>query len=137
MIFFLSPCNIVILGFENNIMEESKRQRQVGRLIQEELSAIFLKEGLNMIQGGMVSISKVYVTPDLLEARVYLSFFKINDPEATLEIFKDKTGELRGILGNKLRHQLRRIPELQFIMDDTLDRVFRMEEIFKQIKEKK
>jgi len=117
-------------------MEESKRQRQVARLIQEEMSAILLKEGLNMVQGGMVSVSKVNVTPDLLEARIFLSFFKIKNPQALLEIFKEKTGELRGILGNKLRHQLRRIPQLQFIIDDTLDHVFRMEEIFKQIKEK-
>ncbi len=114
-------------------MEESKRQKQVARLIQEEMNMIFQKESLTMVQGGMVSISKVQVTPDLLEARIYLSFFKIADPVALLHIITDKTGELRGQLGNKLRHQLRRIPELQFFQDDTLDYVFKMEELFKQI----
>lgn len=115
-------------------MEESKRQKQVAKLIQEELTLIFQKENLSIIQGGMVSIAKVFVTPDLLEARIYLSFFKIEQPQSLLEIFKEKTAEFRGLLGNKMRHQLRRIPELQFFLDDTLDHVFRMEELFKQIK---
>lgn len=115
-------------------MEESKRQKQVAKLIQEEMTAIFQKEGLSIIQGGMVSIAKVTVTPDLLEARVYLSFFKIEQPESLLAVFKDKLPEFRGQLGNKLRHQLRRIPELQFYVDDTLDHVFKMEELFRKIK---
>jgi ribosome-binding factor A len=114
-------------------MEESKRQKQVAKAIQEELTLIFQKENLSIIQGGMVSIAKVMVTPDLLEARIYLSFFKIEDPKVLLELFKEKTAEFRGLLGNKMRHQLRRIPELQFFLDDTLDHVFRMEELFKQI----
>jgi ribosome-binding factor A len=115
-------------------MEESKRQRQVAKLIQEEMNTIFQKEGLTMMQGGMVSISKVQVTPDLLEARIYLSFFKVANIDNCLQIFKEKSGELRGQLGNKLRHQLRRIPEIQFFNDDTLDYVFKMEALFKQLK---
>jgi ribosome-binding factor A len=115
-------------------MEESKRQKQVARLIQEEMTTIFQKEGLSIIQGGMVSISKVVVTPDLLEARIHLSFFKINDPAEMLKAIKEKTGELRGALGNKLRNQLRRIPELQFYEDDTLDHVSKIEELLNKIK---
>lgn len=118
-------------------MQESKRQRQVAQLIEEEMAAIFQKEGINIIKGGMVSISKVNVTPDLLEARIYLSFFKIEHPDVLLEEIKAKTSQLRGALGNKLRHQLRRIPELQFFLDDTLDYVFKMEEIFKKLNEER
>lgn len=114
-------------------MQESKRQRQVAQLIEEEITSIFQKEGINIIKGGMVSIAKVNVTPDLLEARIYLSFFKIEKPDILLEEIKQKTREFRGALGNKLRHQLRRIPELQFFLDDTLDYVFKMEELFKNL----
>src|SRR5690606_36624687 len=114
-------------------MQESKRQRQVAQLIQEEMNTIFQKEGISMVKGGMVSISKVTVTPDLLEARIYLSLFKIEHPDILLEEIKARASQLRGMLGNKLRHQLRRIPELQFFLDDTLDYVFKMEELFKQI----
>ena len=115
-------------------MEESKRQKQIARLIQEEMTLIFQKEGLNMIQGGMVSISKILVTPDLLEARIHLSFFKIADVQAVMALIKEKMGELRGALGNKLRHQLRRIPELQFFEDDTLDHVSKIEDLLNKIK---
>ncbi len=116
-------------------MEESKRQKQVGKQILEELSDIFQREGVNIIEGGMVSISKVAVTPDLLEARVYLSLFQIKDPAALMQQIKDRTWEFRKMLGARLKNQLRRVPELQFFNDDTLDYVFKMEEIFKKIKE--
>lgn len=115
-------------------MEESKRQKQIARLIQEEMTAIFQKEGLSMVQGGMVSISKVMVTPDLLEARIHLSFFKIEDHKTLLQLFQEKTGELRGALGSKLRHQLRRIPELQFFEDDTLEHASKIEELLNKIR---
>ena len=116
-------------------MEESKRQKQVGKQIMEELSAVFQKEGLNIIDGGMVSISKVSVTPDLLEARVYLSLFQIKKPAELMHQIKERTWELRKELGARLKNQLRRVPELQFFNDDTLDYVFKMEEIFKKIHE--
>lgn len=115
-------------------MEESKRQKQVARLIQEEMTPIFQKEGLNMVQGGMVSIAKVTVTPDLLEARIYLSFFKVPDAKVVMAVIKEKMGELRGALGNKLRHQLRRIPELQFFEDDTLEHVSKIEDLLNKIR---
>src|ERR1043165_879467 len=116
-------------------MEESKRQKQVGQLIQEEMSNIFLREGINVINGGMVSISKVSVTPDLLEARIYLSLFQIKDESALMKDIRERTGEWRNLLGQRVKHQLRRVPELQFFVDDTLDYVFKMEELFKKIKD--
>ncbi len=118
-------------------MEENKRQKQVGQLIAEEMSDIFQRHGINIIDGGMVSISKVMVTPDLLEARVYLSFFKINDQRALLEHIKERTGEWRKLLGLKVRNQLRRVPELTFYNDDTLDHVAKMDELFKKIEEER
>lgn len=114
-------------------MQESKRQKQVGKLILEEMSDIFQREGINIINGGMVSISGVSVTPDLLEARIYLSLFQVQDPEELLQDIKAKTGELRNQLGRRVRNQLRRVPELKFFKDDTLDHVFKMEELFKEI----
>lgn len=118
-------------------MEESKRQKQVGKLILEEMSDIFQREGINIIDGGMVSISKVAVTPDLLEARIYLSFFQIKNPAELLHDIKERTGEWRKLLGNRVKNQLRRIPELQFFTDETLDYVFKMEELFKKINDER
>jgi ribosome-binding factor A len=116
-------------------MEESKRQKQIGQLIMEELSDIFRREGFSMVDGGMVSVSKVMVTPDLLEARVYLSLFQIKDTESLMQTFREKTSEFRKLLGMRVKNQLRRVPELVFYLDDTLDYVFKMEELFKKIEE--
>ena len=118
-------------------MQEGKRQKQIGGLIQEELNKIFQRFGLNMIDGGMVSISSVKITPDLLEARVYLSFFQVADAQEALKKIQEKAGEIKRELGNRVRQQLRRIPEVKYFRDDTLDHVFRMEEIFKKISEEK
>jgi ribosome-binding factor A len=116
-------------------MQEGKRQKQIGGLLQEELSTLFQRLGLNMIDGGMVSISSVKITPDLLEARVYLSFFQVTDAAQTMKKIEDRAWEVKRELSARLKQQLRRIPVLKFFHDDTLDQVFKMEEIFKQIKE--
>jgi len=118
-------------------MEENKRQKQVGKLVMEELSDIFQKEGMNIVDGGMVSISKVSITPDLLEARVYLSFFQVKEPSALLHKIKERSWEWRKLLGQRIKNQLRRVPELQYFSDDTLDHVFKMDEIFKKIKQER
>lgn len=114
-------------------MTESKRQKQVAGLIQEEMNGIFQHLGLTMIDGGMVSISAVKVTPDLLEARIYLSFFRVNDNNAALKKIEDRAWEIKQHLSEKVKHQLRRIPVIQYFIDDTLDYVFKMEELFKKI----
>lgn len=116
-------------------MQEGKRQKQIGGLLQEELSNIFQRLGLNMIDGGMLSISSVKLTPDLLEARVYLSFFQVADARQTMKKIEDRAWEIKRELSARVKQQLRRIPELKFFQDDTLDHVFKMEEIFKQIKQ--
>jgi ribosome-binding factor A len=115
-------------------MTEGKRQKQVATVITHELNDIFLRMGLNMGDGGMISISSVKITPDLFEARVYLSFFKVKDNDAMLTRIQDKTKEIRKELGNSVRHQLRSIPQITFYIDDTLDYVFRMEELLDKIK---
>ena len=115
-------------------MQEGKRQKQVGSLLQEEMSGIFQRLGLNMVDGGMVSISNVKITPDLLEARIYLSLFQVKDAKAAMQKIEDKKWEIKKELAERVKHQLRRMPELKFFQDDTLDHVFRMEELFKQIK---
>ncbi len=118
-------------------MEESKRQKQVAGVIQEEMNDIFLRMGLNMSSGAMVSIAADKVTPDLLEARVYLSLFQVKDAEAVIAKIEERKGELRRQLGERVKQQLRRVPELRFFKDDTLDHVFKMEEIFKKINEER
>ena len=74
-------------------MEEGKRQRQVAGALQEQFNDIFRRLNLSMIDGGMVSIASVKVTPDLLEARVYLSLFQVKDPVAVMKKLNLKHGK--------------------------------------------
>lgn len=118
-------------------MEEGKRQKQVAGVIHEELTVIFTKLSLNIVDGGLVSIANVKITPDLLEARIYLSVFQAQDKNAVLKKIEDSAPEIKRELAARVKHQLRRIPEIKYFMDDTLDHVFKMEELFKKIEEEK
>lgn len=117
-------------------MQQSKRQLQVASMLAENLNDIFRRLGINMLQGGMVSISKVQVTPDLLEARVYLSFFKVQNLEAAQKTIGDKQFEIKRELALRIKTQVRRIPVMHYFVDDTLDYVFKMEELLKEVKTK-
>ena len=114
-------------------MQESKRQKQVGALLLQELSDIFRRMGLGMMDGGLISITGVKLTPDLLEARVYLSLFKVKDQPAAMKKIEETGWEIKRELAARVKNQLRRIPLLQYFLDDTQEHASKMEEIFKQI----
>lgn len=116
-------------------MQEGKRQKQVAGLLNEELNGIFQRLGLTMMDGGMISIAAVKVTPDLLEARIYLSLFQVKDPKSTLQKIEERSWEIKRDLTGRVAKQLRRMPELKFFQDDTLDHVFKMDELFRKIQD--
>jgi ribosome-binding factor A len=116
-------------------MEEGKRQKQVASLLQQELSSIFQRLGFNMIDGGMVTISSVKITPDLFEARIYLSLFQVKDANATMKKIEERSWEIKKELVSRVKHQLRSMPQLQFLHDTSLDYVDKMEQILKKIKD--
>src|SRR4249919_434303 len=118
-------------------MKEGKRQKQVSALLLEEINKIFQKLGLNMMLGGMVSISSVKITPDLFEARVYLSFYQVSNPKEALKLIEDRAWEIKKDLVSSIRNQLRTMPQLTFYIDDTLEYVDKMEILFREINENK
>jgi len=79
--------------------------------------------------GTLVTVTKVNVTKDMSIARVYLSLFNSPDKEQLIEYIRNKTKEIRRILGNRTRNQLRRIPELEFYEDDSLDYIENIEKL--------
>jgi ribosome-binding factor A len=115
-------------------MQEGKRQKQVGGLLHQELSSIFQKLGLSIVDGGMVSISSVKITPDLFEARVFISMFNTKDASAIMKKIEDRSWEIKKELVSRVKHQLRSMPQLSFFMDDTLEYVDKMEALFKNLK---
>lgn len=118
-------------------MKEGKRQKQVASVFQAELNDIFMKLGLTMFDGGMVSIADVKVTPDLLEARVYLSLFQVENPALAMKHIEERAWEIKKLLGEKIKSQVRRMPVMHYYLDDTLEHVFKMEALFKQINDEK
>ena len=115
-------------------MLEGKRQKQVAAVLEKELNDIFQRLGLSMIHGGMISIASVKITPDLFDARVYISFFKVADPVTALKTIEERSWEIKKALTARVRHQLRSMPQLSFYIDDTLDYVDKIEQLFKDIK---
>ena len=118
-------------------MKEGKRQKQVSALLLEEVNKIFQKLGLNMIQGGMVSISSVKITPDLFEARIYLSFYQVAKPQEALKLIEDRAWEIKRELVSSIRNQLRSMPQITYYIDDSLEFVDKMDALFREINESK
>lgn len=100
------------------------------------MSEIVQKDLTNILDGAMVTISGVRVTPDLYTARVYVSIYNHKNPDAVLDSLDKNNKMIRGLLGNKIRNKVRSIPQLEFFKDDTLEDVQNLERIFGEIKKK-
>ena len=105
---------------------ESKRQQQVARLIQEELSAIFQKDAKHLFGNSFITITTVRITPDLSIARIYLSFLLTENKDEAVADIQDKTKTIRQLLAQRIKNDVRIIPELHFYLDDTSDYVAKM-----------
>jgi ribosome-binding factor A len=112
---------------------ESKRQQKVGRQIQKDLGEIFQKEANHLTQGAFVTITAVRVTPDLGIARAYLSFLPEKNRTELLQTIQENTKFLRQKLADRVRHQLRIIPHLQFYIDDTAEYAAKIDLLFANI----
>lgn len=95
---------------------------------------IFLQKTSSLFKGNFITISSVTVSPDLGYVKVYLSFFKAEDKNDLLDLVRLHKKEIRHELASKIKNQVRKIPELEFFIDDSLDYVDHMEGIFKKIK---
>ncbi|MCB9232617.1 MAG: 30S ribosome-binding factor RbfA [Bacteroidia bacterium] len=115
-------------------MKESNRQKKFSRVIQKELSEVFQRE-VSLPAGSMVTVSIVRTSPDLNLCKVYLSVFPAENREAVFEEVEGSLGSIRHALAQRIRQQVRRIPELMFFLDDTLDYVDKMDRIFASIKQ--
>lgn len=107
---------------------ETTRQNKIARLIQKELSEMFLLQTKSM-PGVLVSVSIVRISPDMSYARAYLSVFPSERGEEIVKNINDNMKSIRYELGNRVRHQLRIIPELKFFIDDSLDYIEKIDKL--------
>ena len=108
---------------------ESKRQHKISKLIQKDVGDILQKKQ-NLFPGNtLITLTKVNITKDLSLARIFVSIFGTKDKKETLEIINSSKGEIRYELGQRIRNQLRKVPDLQFYEDDSLDYIERIENL--------
>lgn len=110
----------------------STRQLKVASQIKRDMAEIIRSKGMAAFDGALVSVSGVKISPDLSQAKVYVSIFPSSKSETVMEIIGDQTRALRGELGRRVGKQLRIVPELQFYLDDSLDYVEHIEELLKK-----
>lgn len=111
-------------------MQET-RQNRISRLLQKELSLIFQSQ-TRMMHGVMVSVTRVKISPDLSICTAYLSVFPSEKGEDIISAVNKNQATIRYDLGQKIRNQLRIIPELRFFIDDSLDYIDRIDELLKK-----
>ena len=107
---------------------ESTRQHKIARLIQKDMSDILLRYA-RTLTGTLISVSEVRVSPDLSIAHIYVSIFPQDKVKETMLLIEENTHRLRGELGALEPHQLRIIPEIVFHLDETIDRMERIDEL--------
>ena len=111
----------------------SVRQNKVARLLLKELSIIFQQNGLDWFPNTMVSVTVVRVAPDFSFAKVYLSVFGDIEPKECIKAANLQAKMIRGILGGRIKSQLRITPEIAFYLDDSLDYAEALDEAFKTL----
>ncbi len=111
---------------------ESNRQQKIARQIQKDISDIFLKEASGVIRGTMVSVTKVRVSPDLGFARIFISVFPFDKNQEILRKLTDNISLVRKALGNRVRSQLRIVPEIVFSVDDSLEYIENIDKLLKE-----
>jgi len=100
---------------------ETNRQKKIAGVLQKDLVEILQAAAREGMKGVIISVTKVKVTTDLSQAKVYLSIFPSEKRDALIEGIKSNMPAIRNEMAKKTRHQLRRMPELQFFGDDSLD----------------
>ena len=113
---------------------ESKRQKQVAELMRRNFSYVMQEEAPNICgHGVMVTVSHIRMSPDLNLARIYLSVFGTENKQEPILLLQEELVSLRSKLGQRIRKQVRNIPEIVLYLDDTVDEMYRVDALLKQL----
>ena len=109
---------------------DSRRQQKVSQVIYQDLADIFQKEASSRFAGAFITVTVVRVTPDLSSAKVFLSIMG-KDAQEIMKLIVAQNKDIRKILAGRVRHQLRKVPELIFKLDDSLDYYEKIDQLLK------
>jgi ribosome-binding factor A len=111
----------------------SRRQERFARMIQKELGLYFLEDGKRLFKDALISVTRVIVSPDLGNVKVYVNFINIKNPDELIKLIQFHSNEIKTVIAKRIRNQVRKIPEFHFFYDDSLDYFEKMDEIFKDL----
>ena len=113
---------------------ETKRQKQVGELVKRNFGLMLQQEG-SLIYGHevLVTVTNVKMSPDMGIAKIYLSVYNTENKQAVLLELEQNYLRLKQALSNRIRKKVRRIPNIQLYLDDTLDEMYRLNELFNRL----
>lgn len=113
----------------------SKRNLQAAELIKRNMGMVFFQEGSYIYGDALVTVTNVILTPDMGESKIYLSVYNVDDKQAVVDTISHHTHKLRQSLAQRIRKHVRRIPTIQFFIDETLDEMYRLNALFDGLKE--
>ena len=117
-------------------MDNSKpagtRQLKVARELQRVLAEIIRRKGMAAFGGAMVTVSEVRISPDLSIAKVFVSIFPSEKQGAVMQILEENKKSIRGELGREVSSQLRIVPDIDFLLDTSLDYAAHIDELLRK-----
>ena len=116
--------------------QETKRQKQTAEIVKRHFSLMLQQEG-SYIYGAevLVTVTQVKMSPDLNIAKIYLSVFNTENKQAVILQMEEAHHRLKQVLASFIRKKVRRMPEIAFYMDETLDEMYRLNDMFKKLKD--
>lgn len=112
-----------------------KRQKQVEALIKRNFSMVLQGEGSYIYEDALVTVTNVIVSPDFGQAKIYLSVYNTENKQAVLLKMEDHQHRLKQQFSMRIRKHMRRIPDLSFYLDDTLDEMYRLNALFDRLED--
>lgn len=117
-------------------MMHSKRQKQTAEVIRRHFGLVLQQEGPYIYGDAFVTVTKVHVTPDISLAKIYLSVYNVDNKQAVIDKVNDNVNQLKKNLAHRIRKHVRRIPELYFYIDETLDEIYRVNRLLEVTRKK-
>ena len=114
---------------------ESKRQKQTAEVIRRNFGIVLQQEGPYIYGNAMVTVTNVYVSPDMSMSKIYLSVYNAEDKESIIDQIRAKDKILKKHLAARIKNHVRRIPALSFFNDDTLDEMYKLNSLFDKLHE--
>lgn len=104
------------------------RQQKIAKQLQKDMAEILQQEMPQVLLGTLATVTAVRVSPDFAYAKIYVSIFPFDRHEEVMQSLEANARPLRGLLGHRLRNQLKSIPEIQFFLDDSLEYIEQIEQ---------